>query len=171
MVSICFHVMTLYKISSILDMVYFYQHLYAACRHFYVWQRHTRQSCTHTYAIGRWNANRQSQFSYTYSGSLRYITVGCEMFPWFGLQTGVKMSGFSLLSGYVQSVSIQQPTEIQNFFQQHTSGRAWHEIAKSQRLKWTECTGVQDGRVPSYTALKSMPQNPMKIELEVPGML
>ena len=54
------------------------------------------------------------------------------------------MSGFSLLSGYVQSVSIQQPTEIshlqlsiqiQNFFQQHTSGRAWHEIAKSQRLK------------------------------------
>jgi len=47
------------------------------------------------------------------------------MFPWFGLQTGVKMSGFSLLSGYVQSVSIQQPTEIslqssiqiQHFFQ------------------------------------------------------
>ena len=66
------------------------------------------------------------------------------MFPWFGLQTGVKMSGFSLLSGYVQSVSLQQPTEIsllqlsiqiQNFFQQHTSGRAWHEIAKSQRMK------------------------------------
>ena len=34
------------------------------------------------------------------------------MFPWLGLQTGVEMSGFSLLSGYVQSVSIQQPTEI-----------------------------------------------------------
>ena len=32
-------------------------------------------------------------------------------------------------------------------------------------------TGVQDGRVPSKSAQMSMPQNPMKFELEVPGML
>ena len=35
----------------------------------------------------------------------------------------------------------------------------------------TGLTGVQDGRVPSKSAQMSMPQNPMKFELEVPGML
>ena len=96
-----FHVFNLYKISHTLDIVYFFQSLYAIMTHLRTALAHS--SIMYTYAIGRWNAIRQSQFSYTNSvilSSPRYINVGWYNFRLLVSKLILYSVGFLCGSGY-----------------------------------------------------------------------